>query len=51
MIAPFFCATLGAAQIHQPLSVLLAFKSRQAGNELNFVQLLASSTCNLTGQE
>src|SRR5438876_2036723 len=43
----------GAALIHEPLSALLAFKSRQARNHFNLLPsyYLRPAPCNLTGQQ
>ena len=43
----------GAALIHEPLSALLAFKSRQARNGFNLLRsyYLQPAPCNLTGQQ
>src|SRR5437762_9165792 len=43
----------GAALIHEPLSALLAFKSRQARNDFNLLRsyYLQPAHCNLTGQQ
>ena len=42
----------GAALIHEPLSALLAFKSRQAKTRFNFLRSchLLLTPCRLTGQ-
>jgi hypothetical protein len=42
-----------AALIHEPLSALLAFKSRQARNDFNLLRsyYLQLAPCNLTGQQ
>src|SRR5258708_7386098 len=43
----------GAPLIHEPLSALLAFKSRQARNDFNLLRsyYLQPASCNLTGQQ
>jgi hypothetical protein len=43
----------GAALIHEPLSALLAFKSRQARNGFNLLRsyYLQPAPCILTGQQ